>query len=333
MGAAWPALPIPAAERVSWTLLLMGTNMLSSYADADDVAQGLQRTKLLVSYDLFLNDTAQRFADVVLPGTAWLEEVGCKMTHTHLYLMEQALAPPGETRSLYTIISELAERLGLAGFHPWASEEAMVDAILDHACTGHATVAALRAEGGMRALNISHVANPTLDFDTPSRKIELFSEQAQHLGLPPLPSYDESITPKSKAAQASDASPARPYSLALTQGRTMTHFHSFYNNGQALPTLARRETEPTLWISQADAATRELADGATIRIFNERGELMARAHVTERIPAGTVWMRDGWPALNGLTSGAAVLPDIAVDLFEFSAGQSSFGAMVEVAPA
>ena len=113
----------------------------------------------------------------------------------------------------------------------------------------------------------------------------------------------------------------------------MTHFHSFYNNGRALPTLARRETEPTLWISQADAATRELADGAAIRIFNERGELMARAHVTERIPAGTVWMRDGWPALNRLTSGAAVLPDIAADLFEFSAGQSSFGAMVEVAPA
>jgi anaerobic selenocysteine-containing dehydrogenase len=314
------------------TLLLLGTNMLSSYADASDVARGLQRTKLVVSYDLFLNDTARRFADVVLPGTAWLEEVGCKMTHTHLYLMEQALAPPGETRSLYTIVRELAERLDLEGFHPWASEEAMVDAILDHDCTGHATVAALRAEGGMRALNISHIANPTLDFDTPSGKIELFSEQAQRLGLPPLPSYDNPITPKSNAAQASDASPARPYSLALTQGRTMTHFHSFYNNGQALPTLARRETEPTLWISRADAATRDLADGAAIRIFNERGEMMAQAHVTERIPAGTVWMRDGWPALNGLTSGAAVLPDIAVDLFEFSAGQCSFDAMVEVAP-
>ena len=96
------------------------------------VALGLQRTPLVVSYDLFLNETARRFADVVLPATAWLEEVGCKMTHTHLYLMEQALAPAGETRSLYALVKELAERLDLAGFHPWASEEAMVDAILDH---------------------------------------------------------------------------------------------------------------------------------------------------------------------------------------------------------
>jgi anaerobic selenocysteine-containing dehydrogenase len=315
------------------TLLLMGTNMLSSYADADDVAQGLQRTKMVVSYDLFLNDTARRFAHVVLPGTAWLEEVGCKMTHTHLYLMEQALAPPGETRSLYSIIKELAERLDLAGFHPWASEEAMIDTILDHDCTGHATMATLRAEDGIRALNISHVANPTLDFDTPSRKIEFFSERAQRLDLPPLPSYDESITQASNSAQASNEPARKAYSLALSQGRTMTHFHSFYNNGQALPTLARRETVPTLWISEADAAARELIDGAAIRIFNARGDLMARAHVTDRIPAGTVWMRDGWPGLNRLTSGAAVLPDAAVDLFEFSAGQSSFDAMVEVAPA
>jgi anaerobic selenocysteine-containing dehydrogenase len=310
------------------TLLLMGTNMLSSFADAGDVALGLQRTRLIVSYDLFLNETARRFADVVLPGTAWLEQLGCKMTHTHLYLMEQALAPPGETRSLYALVKELAERLNLEGFHPWPSEEAMVDAILDHPCTGHATVAALRSEGGIRALNVSHVANPGLDFDTPSRKIEFYSEQAARLGLPTLPSYDAPI------GQASNTWPAaRAYPLALAQGRTLTHFHSFYNNGQELPTLARREAAPTLWISPADAATRQLADGAAIRIFNERGALMAQARVTDRIPAGTVWMRDGWPGLNGLTAGVAVLPDAAVDLFAFSAGQATFDAMVEVAPA
>ncbi|HEX9574681.1 MAG TPA: HAD family hydrolase, partial [Myxococcales bacterium] len=46
-----------------------------------------------------------------------------------------------------------------------------------------------------------------------------------------------------------------------------------------------------------------------------------------------VWMRDGWAGLNTLTSGAPVLPDAAVDVFEFSAGQADFEARVEVAPA
>jgi anaerobic selenocysteine-containing dehydrogenase len=302
-------------------LFLMGTNMLSSYADAADVAEGLQRTSLVVSHDLFLNDTARRFADVVLPGTAWLEELGCKMTHTHLYLMERALEPPGETRSLYAVIKELAERVGLEGFHPWASEEAMIDAILDDPCTGRATVAALRAEGGIRALKVSHVANPTLDFDTPSRKIEFVSERAQRFGLPALPSFE------------ADGDPGDGHPLVLAQGRTMTHFHSFYNNGRELPTLARREAQPTLWISPEDAAARGLEDGAAIRIFNGRAELRGRAHVTGKIPSGTVWMRDGWPGLNGLTAGAAALPDEAVDLFGFSAGQATFDAKVEVAAA
>lgn len=301
------------------TLLLMGTNMLSSFADATAVASGLEQTRLVVSYDLFLNDTARRYADIVLPGTAWLEELGCKMTHTHLYLMEPALALAGETRSVHWVVKSLAERMGLDGFYPWVSEEAMVDAILDHPCTGRATVASLRAQGGIAALNISHVANPTFDFETPSRKIEFFSAQAQNLGLPPLPSVD------------AEASTASAYPLTLTQGRTLTHFHAFYNNGSELPTLARRESEAQLWVASADAAERRVTEGAAIRIFNERGELSARAHVSDRIPAGTVWVRDGWPGLNRLTAGTAVLPDAAVDLFAFSAGQASFDARVDVA--
>jgi hypothetical protein len=59
----------------------------------------------------------------------------------------------------------------------------------------------------------------------------------------------------------------------------------------------------------------------------------ARALVTDRVPAGTVWMRDGWDGLNRLTSGAAVIPDEAVELFAFAAGQAAFDARVEVSPA
>jgi hypothetical protein len=58
--------------------------------------------------------------------------------------------------------------------------------------------------------------------------------------------------------------------------------------------------------------------------------MKARAHVTARIPAGTVWMRDGWDGLNRLTSGTAVLPDAAVEMFGFSGGQAAFDAKVEV---
>jgi len=61
--------------------------------------------------------------------------------------------------------------------------------------------------------------------------------------------------------------------------------------------------------------------------------MRARARVTDKMPSGTVWMRDGWSGLNDLTAGVPVLADGAVDAFHtlgFSGGQATFGARVEV---
>jgi len=300
-------------------LLLFGTDMLSSFADAGRLEAGLARLEMVASYELFPNDTTRRFADVVLPSTSWLEELGVKSTNTHLYLMPQVLDPPGEARPGSWVLRELARRLDVDDFFPWASGEALVDALLDHPSTGHTTVAALSREDGMRALDISHVAYPDRRFDTPSGKVDLVSERARELGLAAVPVW----TP----------APESPYPLLFQQGRTLTHFHSFYDHGRALPSLANADPEPSLWMAPADAEARRVADGVAIRVYNERGEFRARAHVTARIPPGTVWMRDGWTGLNRLTSGRAVLPDEAVDLFPFSAGQAAYDARVEVAPA
>jgi anaerobic selenocysteine-containing dehydrogenase len=280
------------------------------------VGAGLARQDLVVSYDLFFNDTARRFADVVLPATAWLEELGCKSTNTHLYLMPKILEAPGEAKPVSYLLRELARRLGVTDFWPWETDAGPIDAILDHPSTGHATVADLAMEGGKRALNVSHVAYPERRFHTPSGAIDFYSERALALGLPPLPVYEPL--------------PASTFPLTLRSGRTLTHFHAFYDHGRALPSLAKADPEPELWIAPDDAAARGIADGDAIRIHNERGEMKARARITSRMPSATVWMRDGWDGLNRLTSGTAVVPDAGVDLFGFSGGQAAFDAKVEV---
>jgi anaerobic selenocysteine-containing dehydrogenase len=297
-------------------LLLFGTDMVSSFADTGRVAAALERLDLIATYDLFMHDTARRHADLVLPSTSWLETTGCKSTNTHLYLMPKVLDPPGEARPPAWVLRELAHRLEVRDFFPWAEETGALDALLDHPATGHATAAALAAEGGIRPLRISHVAYPDLAFHTPSGKVEFVSERARSLGLPGLPVFEPA--------------PRSAHPLALRTGRTLAHFHGFYDHGRALPTLAAADPGPRLWISPADAAERSLSDGDEIRVFNERGEMRARALVTDRIPAGTVWIHDGWTALNTLTSGAPVVPDAAVDLFTFSSGQAEFEARVDV---
>lgn len=303
-------------------LLLFGTNMLSSFADAGRVAQALGKLDLVVCHELFMNETTRQFADVLLPATAWLEDIGCKSTHTHVYLADKILPPAGAARPLQDLLCGLASRLNMQDFYPWASQEELLNTVLDHPATGRTTVAALRANGGRAALNISHVAYPTHEFHTPSGKIEFFSKRAEEAGLPAMPEHAPEMQ--------MDAVNSKKYPLILCQGRTLTQFHAFYDHGQALPTLADRDPGPELWISPADAGTRGLVHGSTIRIHNHRGALEAKAHITDRIPQGTVWMRDGCIGLNRVTSGAPVLPDAALNFFHFTVGQAKYEAMVEV---
>jgi len=304
-------------------LMLFGSNMLSSFADSEAVAAALDGLDLVVCHDLFMNETTRRYADVVLPGTAWLEDIGCKATGTHVYLMDKILEPAGETKPVQDILKGLADRLGVEGFFPWDSQEAMLDEVLHHPATDYATVAGLRANGGKGALNISHIAYPTHDFATPSGKIEFYSERAKEAGLPPMPEY---------IARLKTDDPQSEYPLTLCHGRTLNHFHAFYDNGRALPKLAKRDPGPELWISADDAQMRAVSQGDAIRVHNDRGAFEATAHITDRIPDGVVWIRDGSVGLNRVTSGAPVLPETALGLFPFTVGQAEYDAMVDVAP-
>lgn len=300
-------------------LLSLGSNLLSSFPDTNRLRAALAKAELVVVHDIFMNQTIREAAHIVLPGTIWLEEIGVKATNTHVYLCDRAVAPAGQARPVQDMLTGLADRLGVADVYPWADQEAAIDAVLDHPATGHANVAAMRSNGGHAALQVSPFAYPTKAFNTSSGKIEFWSERALQMGLDPLP-------------QATVAARDEDW-LTLAQGRTFAHFHSFYDHGRALPSLAAREAAPTLWMAEADAARRSITDGAQITIWNGRGTFQAMALLTLRIPSGTVWMRDGWPEFNVLMDGAAVLPDTALDAFPFSVGQASFAALVQVRPA
>jgi anaerobic selenocysteine-containing dehydrogenase len=312
------------------TMILLGTNMLSSFADAGAVERGLARTKLVVAVDIFMNETIRRAADIVLPGTVWIEELGLKDTATHIYLMEHGIAPLGEARSIPSILRALADQLAVNDFFPWADDQAYVDALLapQPDATGAAlTVAALRASAGRHERSaLSHVAYPDLHFHTPSGKIEFLSERAAQVGLPALPSYTPS-------AFSSDDLADPAYPLRLAQGRTLNHFHSFYDNGQALPSLAPRNRAPELWVNPLDAAERGITHGSAAIITNGGGELTVQARITPDVPPGVLWLRDGWFGLNHLTNGAETLAAAAVDLVDarrIPGGQSAYDLRVEV---
>ncbi len=308
-------------------LFLLGSNMLSSFADAAAVEESFQRVGLVVAFDIFMNETIRRVADLVLPGTIWLEELGLKDTAGHIYLMERALPPEGEARSLMRILRDLAERLGIDNFFPWQDEVDYLNALLAPQRVdeeGHSlTIEQLRQRGGIwQKSRLSPIAYPDHRYHTPSGKVEFWSERARNVGLSPLPTC--TLPHTNNKGQ---------FPLHFRQGRTITSFHAFYDEGRALPSLARANVEPELWIHPEDAEQRGIVEGTSIQVYNHRGRMRARAKVTGDVQPGVTWMRDGWVGVNSLTNGNAALSPRASDLIDpytIPGGQAAFDAMVEV---
>ncbi len=172
-------------------LFLLGSNILSSFSDARAMQKNLMRVNLVVAYDIFMNETISRVADLILPGTIWLEELGLKDTASHIYLMERVVQPEQDARPLMRILRELAERLNISDYFPWQDEVAYLNALLAPQRTAEGTsltLKLLRQNGGIwQKSNLSHVAYPDLRFHTPSGKVEFWSERAQKVDLSPLP--------------------------------------------------------------------------------------------------------------------------------------------------
>jgi len=104
---------------------------------------------------------------------------------------------------------------------------------------------------------------------------------------------------------------------------------------QALPSLAKANPEPKLWLYPLDAGSWGIRQGSHVLIYNERGQFEARARVTDDVLPGVVWMRDGWVGLNHLTNGAPALSPAAsdaIDPYGMPVGQSAYDALVEVLP-
>ena len=273
-----------------------------------------------------MNETIRRVADLILPGTIWLEELGLKETASHIYLMERALQPENEARPLIRILRDLAVRLDIDDYFPWHDEEAYLNNLLSPQRTDKGvslTLEQLRLKGGLwQKSRLSHVAYPDRRFHTPSGKVEFWSERAQNVGLSPLPTC--TLTQHDDGAV---------YPLQFRQGRTITAFHAFYDEGRALPTLARANTEPELWIHPLDAQQRGIDTDCHILIYNQRGQFQVKALVTEKVLQGVVWMRDGWVGVNSLTNGdPALSPEASdiVDPYTIPGGQAAFDTWVEV---
>jgi anaerobic selenocysteine-containing dehydrogenase len=293
------------------------------------VREGLAREDLfVVVHDLFQTDTVD-FADVFLPATTTLEHFDIHKAYGHLYLSlsRPAIAPCGEALPNTEVFRRLAARMGLD--HPALREtdEQMARAALDwsHPHLAGITYERLEREGSVR-LSLPDPFVPFAEggFPTASGKCELRSERLAARGLDPVAGY---VPPREGPTSAPEL--ARRYPLAFISPPA----HHFLNSTfSSLPVFVRREGEPSVTIHPDDAARRGIAEGAMVRVFNDRGSFLAKARLSDASRRGlvvglSIWwakMCPGGRNANAVTS---------QELTDMGGGATFYDALVEVQPA
>jgi len=158
------------------------------------------------------------------------------------------------------------------------------------------------------------------NFPTASGRCEFDSPALARItgdGLPAyLPNYESTGT-------------GSPYPLAMISPPARNFLNSTFVNVQSLRDI---ETEPVLEMHPADAAARDLADGQTVRIYNDRGEYHCRLRLNGRAREGVVNGMGIWWRKLGLR-GTNVNELTSQRITDLGNGPVFYDCLVEVAAA
>ena len=254
-------------------LIVYNSNPVAVAPESGKVARGFAREDLLtVVLEHFMTDTADH-ADYVLPATTQLEhwDIHASYGHTDVLLNRPAIAPMGQARSNSEIFRRLAQSLGFD--EPCFAED---DLALCRAAFGPWVDFQTLLEQGYARLQLPDAPFAQGHFPTASGKCEFFSQRLAQRGQDGLPDH----VPNAEIADASSR-----YRLAMISPPARNFLNSTFVNVKSLRDL---ETEPVLEIHPEDAASRQIADGATVRVYNDRGSYHCKAHISDRARPGLV---------------------------------------------
>ena len=253
-------------------VVVYNSNPVAVAPDSAKVVQGFEREDLFtVVLEHFLTDTADH-ADYVLPATTQLEhwDAHTSYGHTCAMLNKPAIAPVGQARSNARIFRDMALRMGFTDPCFADSDETMARGAF---VPEQVSADALESQGWSQ-LRIADAPFAHGGFPTPSGKA-----WADHptFGLPDhVPNYE--------SVRSSPALAAR-FPLAMISPPARNFLNSTFVNVQS---LRASDPEPRLELHPHDASARGITSGATVRVFNERGEYLCKADVSERARPGVV---------------------------------------------
>jgi thiosulfate reductase/polysulfide reductase chain A len=262
--------------------IVYGTNLLQALPQRESVLEAIQKLDLLVAIDVLPAEIVG-WADVVLPECTYLErwdDIAPTPWREPFLAVRQPVVPPlYESKPGWWIAKQLANRMNLGAYFPWDDAGRMVEARL---AAGGYDVAEMKSKGVVRGKPVPVTTEDGLEltFNTPSKKIELFSKQMEAAGLPPMPVY-------TRHEQPADGQ------FRLLFGRTPVHTFGRTTNNRFLSEVTR---DNEVWLNATVAKERGLNDGENVVLVNQDGvrSMPARLKATQRIRPDCVFVVHGY---------------------------------------
>jgi len=252
-------------------LVVYNSNPVAVAPQSPKVVEGFKREDLFtVVLEQFMTDTADH-ADYVLPATTQLEHLDVHTSYGHTYVLmnQPAVAPLGEAKPNTQVFRELAARLGF-------DEPCFLDSdeqLAHQAFTADIDMAALREHGWLK-LPLPELPFADGGFPTANGKVQV---NVPGLGAPDHVPNHESVLSAPELAQR--------YPLAMISPPARHFLNSTFVNVRSLRSI---EGQPLVEIHPVDAQARGIADGALVRVFNDRGSYRCAASISERARPGVV---------------------------------------------
>ncbi len=281
MGNAWGTTGLPEKPGLTVTemmqeayegrlkaLYIIGENPMLSDPDLNHAGQALTNLDFLVVQDIFMTETAI-MADVVLPSASFAEKEGTfTNTERKVQRVRKAVEPPGDAKTDWEIICDLASRMG----YPMDYKD--VEAIMGEIGRVTPSYCGINYErlerGGIHwpCTGTDHPGTPCLHMDQFTCGLGVF----------------HAVDYKPPAELPDDE-----YPLYLTTGRILFQYHTgtMTMKSKGLNTLA---PECFVEISARDAVDYGIEEGDLLRITSRRGEIKAKARISEKAVKGTLFI-------------------------------------------
>jgi formate dehydrogenase (coenzyme F420) alpha subunit len=285
-------------------LVTQRANPLLSWADTNKLKRALERLDFLVVMDIFMTETAQ-MADLVLPAAnLFLEQqlIYQYVGRPLLVMLKKLIEPPEECWPDWKLWFELGKRLGSDQYMPWKTiDEAQSEVLAADLFNLSLNQMKENPNGVFFSPRTwkKYENVPDWKFDTPSGKVEVYSEQLAEMGYDPLPGHAEPFD-----SPVSNPGLVKHYPLICNTGqRSLYYLHGMH---RSTPTLRGRYPEPMAEINTETARELGIESGDMVIVETTRGMIQLKAAVTADIHRNVVSVPHEW---GGLANGNLLTND------------------------